>query len=166
MMTDLRVLFATPECAPWVKTGGLGDVSATLPAALHAAGHDLRVLLPAYRAVWSMVRASSTLGHVAAAGELPEATLRGATLPSGVPALLVDSPALFDRPGGAYFDQDGLEWSDSALRFGQLSRVAAALSGPASPLAWRPHVLHCNDWHTGLAPAYLHFAFEPKAATL
>ena len=46
-----RVLFATPECAPLVKTGGLGDVSAALPAALHAIGIDVRVLLPGYTAV-------------------------------------------------------------------------------------------------------------------
>ena len=47
----LKVLFVTPECAPWAKTGGLGDVSAALPAALGALGHDVRVLMPAYRSL-------------------------------------------------------------------------------------------------------------------
>src|SRR5438128_9219671 len=137
MTTDLRILFATPECAPWVKTGGLGDVSATLPAALHAAGYDIRVLLPAYLAILSAVDRKRASGHIAAAGELPEVVLREATLPSGVPALLVDCPALFDRSGSPYLAADGVEWSDNALRFGQLSRVAAELAGPSSPLAWR-----------------------------
>ena len=45
----MKILFATPECAPYVKTGGLGDVSAALPATLAGLGHDVHVLLPAYR---------------------------------------------------------------------------------------------------------------------
>src|SRR4051794_41792430 len=47
----MRVLFVTPECAPLTKTGGLGDVSAALPAALRALGNDVRVLLPRYREI-------------------------------------------------------------------------------------------------------------------
>ena len=47
----LKILFVTPECAPWAKTGGLGDVSAALPQALMRLGHDVRVLMPAYRSM-------------------------------------------------------------------------------------------------------------------
>ncbi|MRR09382.1 starch synthase, partial [bacterium] len=47
----MKVLFATSEIAPWVKTGGLGDVAAALPPALAAAGVDMRVLVPAYPAL-------------------------------------------------------------------------------------------------------------------
>ena len=47
----MKILFATSELAPWVKTGGLGDVAAALPAALHRAKHAIRVLLPAYPAL-------------------------------------------------------------------------------------------------------------------
>ena len=47
----LRILFATPECAPLAKTGGLGDVCSALPAALRAIGLDARVLLPGYPGV-------------------------------------------------------------------------------------------------------------------
>ncbi|MDR2173919.1 MAG: glycogen/starch synthase, partial [Burkholderiales bacterium] len=50
-MKTPSILFATSEMAPWVKTGGLGDVAAALPAALHHAGHDIRVLLPFYPAL-------------------------------------------------------------------------------------------------------------------
>ena len=48
-MKPLAILFATSEMAPWVKTGGLGDVAAALPAALRRAGHDIRVLMPYYQ---------------------------------------------------------------------------------------------------------------------
>ena len=50
-MKPLAILFATSEMAPWVKTGGLGDVAAALPAALRRAGHDIRVLMPYYPAL-------------------------------------------------------------------------------------------------------------------
>ncbi|MFO1364236.1 MAG: glycogen/starch synthase [Burkholderiales bacterium] len=66
----------------------------------------------------------------------------------------------------AYQDGDGNDWPDNARRFGQLARVAALLAGAANPLDWRPQVLHCNDWQTALAPAYLRFAGGARAATV
>lgn len=153
--TRPRVLFATPECAPWIKTGGLGDVSADLPAALGRLGVDVRVLMPAYRQVLSQATQARALTALPGRAELPAARLLEATLPSGVPALLIDCPSLYDRDGGPYQDDERVDWPDNARRFGLLSHVAALLSGPCSPLAWRPHVLHCNDWHAALAPAYL-----------
>ena len=144
----MRVLFATPECAPLTKTGGLGDVSAALPAALRAQGNDVRVLLPRYREI-----------DPAGAEERAQLRLLGMevrVLEKG-DCLLVDVPALYDRDGNPYQDAAGADWPDNALRFGLLSRVAALLAGSASPLAWRPEVLHCNDWPTALAPVYLHF---------
>jgi starch synthase len=164
----LRVLFATPECAPWVKTGGLGDVGAALPAALEASGLDVRVLLPAYRQVLAATAAHRReLASVAASGTFPAARLLEAPLPSGVPAWLVECPALYDRAGGPYQDPAaGADWPDNALRFAALARIAALLAGEASPLAWRPDVLHCNDWQTALAPAYARFAGGAHAATV
>jgi starch synthase len=164
----LRVLLATPECAPWVKTGGLGDVSAGLPAALAACGLDVRVLLPAYRPVLAATAAHAReLASFAGSGRFPAARLLEAPLPSGVPAWLVDCPALYDRAGGPYQDPaTGQDWPDNALRFAALARVAALLAGESSPLPWHPQVLHCNDWQTALAPAYAHFAVGAPAATV
>jgi len=162
----LRVLFATSECAPWVKTGGLADVSAGLPAALEALGHDVRVLLPAYPSVLAAAEHRSPFFEVPATAHFPACTLHQAPLPSGVPAWLLNCPELFERDGGPYQDRDGVDWEDNAQRFGQLARVAALLAGAANPLDWRPDVLHCNDWQTGLAPAYLHFAGGARAATV
>ena len=155
-----RVLFVTSECAPWVKTGGLGDVAAALPAALRAAGADVRVLMPAYRGVSAQARLGSLLAHT------DYGDIREAWLPSGVPVLLLDAPDLFDRPGGPYQDPAGRDWPDNVRRFGALSRVAAMLATEDSPLAFRPQVLHCNDWQTALAPAWLRFLGSTAAAAL
>lgn len=165
-MDPLRILFATPECAPWVKTGGLADVSAALPAALEALGHDVRVLLPAYPQVLEAAEHRRAFLELPPTAHFPACTLHQAPLPSGVPAWIVRCPELFEREGGPYQDSEGHDWTDNARRFGQLARVAALLAGGAAPLDWRPHVLQCNDWQTGLAPAYLHFAAGPRAATV
>jgi starch synthase len=165
-MEPLRILFATPECAPWVKTGGLADVSAALPAALEALGHDVRVLLPGYPPVLAAAAHRRPVATIPGRAALPASTLLEAPLPSGVPALVVECAALYDRPGGPYQDDDARDWPDNALRFGLLAHVAAVLAGAASPLDWRPQVLQCNDWQTALAPAYLHFAEGARAATV
>lgn len=151
----LRVLFATSECAPWAKTGGLGEVSAGLPAALAALGVDVRVLLPAYRSVLDQAGGLRRIAQVPAAFGFPPATLLAGRLPGGVRAMLIDSADLYLRAGGPYQDERGLDYADNALRFGLLSRVAALLASAQGPLKWRADVLHCNDWPTGLAPAYL-----------
>ncbi|MGE0875757.1 MAG: glycogen synthase GlgA [Burkholderiales bacterium] len=167
MSTDpIRALFVTPECAPLVKTGGLADVSAALPAALTRIAVDVRVLMPAYAPVLAQFPAREEIARIPGTAHFPAARLLQAGLDGGVPLLLLDCPELFDRPGGPYMDAAGAEWPDNALRFGQLSRVAALLAGSRAPLDWRPEVLHCNDWQAGLAPAYLHFAAEPHAASL
>jgi starch synthase len=162
----LRILFATPECAPWIKTGGLADVSAALPAALEALGHDVRVLLPGYPAVLNAAAHRRLLAEIPATAHFPAATLHEAPLPSGVPALIVECAPLYDRGWGPYQNGSGRDWPDNALRFGLLSRVAARLASAGGPLDWRPQVLHCNDWQTGLAPAYLRFAPGAKVPSL
>src|SRR4051812_25832867 len=149
----MRVLFVAPECAPLTKTGGLGDVAAALPAALRAQGNDVRVLLPRYREI-----------DQSGAEERARVRLLGieARVLEKGDCLFVDAPELYDRDGGPYQDAAGADWADNALRFGVLSRAAALLASSASPLTWRPEILHCNDWPTALAPVYLHF--EPAHA--
>ena len=163
---QLRVLFATSECAPLVKTGGLGDVSAALPTALVALGIDARILLPGYREVLARLPGCREIARIASSADLPAASLLQGRIDSGVPLYILDCAALYDRPGRPYQDQTGSDWGDNALRFGLLSRAAALLGSADSPLAWHPQVLHCNEWQTGLAPAYLHHASGARAATL
>ena len=157
-MSRPAILFATSEMAPWVKTGGLGDVAAALPAALHRARHDVRVLIPAYPALRKAFPQAALLAELPAlAPALPPSRLLAAATASGLPLLLLDCPQLFDRPGNPYLDAHGQDWADNGTRFGLLSRVAALLGQAASPLAWRPDVVHLNDWQSALAPAWLHY---------
>jgi starch synthase len=154
----MKVLFCTSEIAPWVKTGGLGDVAAALPPALRAAGVDVRVLVPYYPAMRRALP-PETAPIVASFGNFGAhfagSVLREAMAPDGTPLLLLDSLAYFDRPGNPYLGPEGHDWADNHLRFGLLSRIAAWLGSEDNFLPWRPEILHCNDWQTALAPAYL-----------
>lgn len=146
-----RVLSVASECVPLVKTGGLADVVGALPRALAATGWDMRVLLPAYRALrgrakdWPVVWEEPDLwggtGRVLS-GEV-----------AGVPLLLLDAPHLYDREGGPYSGPAG-EHPDNAIRFAALSWVAARIAREGLE-GWKPDVLHAHDWQAGLAPAYL-----------
>ncbi|HYQ40142.1 MAG TPA: glycogen synthase GlgA [Pseudomonas sp.] len=156
-MSRLAILFATSEMAPWVKTGGLGDVCAALPAALRQAGHDIRVLLPRYPALQAAFPAARPVAELPAlAPALPPARLLAAEA-DGLPLLLLDCPSLYASPGNPYLDSYGDDRPDNPVRFGLLSRVAALLGQAHSPIGWQAEVVHANDWQTALAAAYLHY---------
>lgn len=155
----MRILFVSSEAYPLIKTGGLADVSGSLPAALRHFGADVRLLIPGYPAVLEQLK---NCRSVASIGQLPfvdSVTLVLGEMPdTGVPVIAIDCPNLYRRAGGPYIDAGGHEWEDNPLRFGILSRIAALLSCSDSPLPeWIPDIVHCNDWQSGLAPAYMHF---------
>jgi starch synthase len=153
----LRVLFATSEVFPLIKTGGLADVSGSLPNALQNLGVDIRILVPGYPAVLNKL---TNLQAIASFDNLPvihnAALMLGTIEETQVKVMVIKSATLYERDGGPYADANGLEWLDNPVRFGILSNVAAILSGPHSPLSdWQPDIVHCNDWQTGLTPAYM-----------
>jgi starch synthase len=155
----LRILFVSSEAYPLIKTGGLADVSGSLPAALRSLGADVRLLIPGYTAVLNKLH---NCQQIAVIDQLPligsVALILGEMPDTGMPVLAVSCPSLYQRSGGPYVDASGREWEDNPLRFGILSRVAALLSYSDSPLAdWVPDIVHCNDWQSGLTPAFMHF---------
>jgi len=151
----VKVLFVASEAYPLIKTGGLGDVAGSLPPALQDLGHDVRLLLPAYRDVLERVRGRiqtrARLGLQDGPVAVLETTLPGTSLP----VWLVDAPAWFDRPGNPYLDPQGRPWPDNAQRFAGLARTAVAIAQDRAGLQWRPDLVHTNDWQTGLIPALL-----------
>ncbi|SEG17008.1 glycogen synthase GlgA [Nitrosomonas ureae] len=166
----LRVLFITSEVYPLCKTGGLGDVSAALPVALRALHSDVRLLLPGYPQVMTGVKYKYKVAGFSTLSQFPPASLLSARLPlsgtESIPVFVIDCPGLYNREGGPYMDAFGHDWPDNALRFGLLSKIGAILGSDTSPIAWHPHIVHCNDWQSGLTPAYLNFYSGKKAATM
>lgn len=166
----LRVLFVTSEVYPLCKTGGLGDVSAALPVALRALNSDVRLLVPGYPQVMAGVKYKYKIAEFNALSQFPPASLLSARLSlnktESIPVFVIDCPGLYNREGGPYMDAFGHDWPDNALRFGLLSKIGAILGSDDSPIAWYPHIVHCNDWQSGLTPAYLHFYSGKKAATM
>lgn len=153
----LNVLFVTPECAPWAKTGGLGDVSAALPRALRELGHDVRVLLPAYRPLRPLLAQACARHTWPADGPWPEAELVEVDV-DGLSLLLLDCPGLYDRLGTPYGDPAGRDFEDSLRRFGFLSIVAARIANGDHAVAdwsWPVDVVHGNDWPTALAMGHV-----------
>jgi starch synthase len=164
----LRVLFATSECAPWIKTGGLADVAGALPPALVRLGAEVWVLLPLYPAVRAALKKARVdpveVAHIDPLGEMPAASVLRAPAPGGVNLLLLDCPRLFERSGNPYLGPDGKDWPDNDVRFGLFSRAAALLAASSGALGDAADVLHCNDWQTGLAPVYLQHGFAGQDA--
>jgi starch synthase len=163
----MKILFVTSEIHPLIKTGGLADVSGALPAALQALGEDVRLLIPGYTQVLDKLENKRTVASFSVFSGQPEVKLLSAKMPdTEVPVYVLDAPQYFCRVAGPYQYELGGDWPDNAMRFGMLSKVAAMLGSDASPVAWRADIVHCNDWQSGLAPAYLHLAAAPAKSVM
>lgn len=155
----LRILFVTAEVTPFARTGGLGDVTGTLPKELAALGHDVRIVMPLYQTVRERafpltqvlpdLQVPMVVGNRTARvwqSHLHEQEDRS------VPVYFVEQDDYFARP--ELYGNEAGDYPDNALRFLFFCRAALAL---AEGLDWFPHVFHCHDWHTALVPAYLRF---------
>lgn len=143
----MNILYISAEVAPFAKVGGLGDVGCGLPRALRARGHDVRIVMPGYSAIsrprYRFERIDSAYGVQTGAGEQWFAVEISDFL--GVPAYLIDFDRYFARP-------QVYGYGDDAYRF--IFLCMAALSF-ARDSAFRPDIVHCHDWHTAYALAWL-----------
>jgi starch synthase len=162
--TALRnLVFVTSEVAPWSKTGGLGDVMGSLPAALAARGHRVMVVAPRYaeypEALDTGVRHKIPGGL---AGGEPEVGYFH-HVNRGVDYIFVDHPS-YPRPGGFYADANGA-YGDNQFRFSLL--CLAALEAPLilplqeKGIYGQECVFMANDWHAALVPVYLAAKYRP-----
>lgn len=145
----MNVVFASAEAAPFVKTGGLGDVAGSLPAALQKAGANVIVMVPLYGTISDEYK--SKMEHVTefyvSLGWRNEYCGLERFIHNGVTYLFVDNKRYFDRDYPYGFFDDG-------ERFAFFSK-AITESLQYLPDGFKPDILHCNDWHTALAPVFL-----------
>ena len=151
----MRILHVAAEIYPLVKTGGLADVVAALPAALVKRGLDVRILLPGLPGILNGMTRLEPVMQIGPVFGAAVVTLLCGRLPDGLLAYVIDAPFLYRREGSAYVGPDGRDWSDNHRRVGLLGWVAAHLASGELDHAWRPDVVHAHDWHAGLAPLYI-----------
>ena len=148
----MNVLFVASECAPFVKTGGLADVIGSVPKALEALDHDVRVLVPAYPAFDDWIAKGEVLMELEDLFGGPARV--HAVRAKGLNMLLLEAAHLYDRPGSIYLNEEGKDWEDNAVRFGALSLIGAKI-GLDGIGGWKPNVVNAHDWQAGLVPVYL-----------
>jgi len=162
----LRVLFVSSEAYPLIKTGGLADVSGSLPTTLKQSGVDIKLLIPGFPAVLEKVENQYSLGNIKVFSHLSCEILVGNMPNSKLEVLVIKNSGLYERDGGPYINSLFQDWDDNPLRFGVLSKVASILSGKNQLWDWQPEIVHCNDWQTGLAPYYIKQNITAKAKTV
>lgn len=147
----MRVLFASSEVASLAKTGGLADVALALPKALSDIGVDVVVVMPKYRAVEGKADMTEVARFaVPIGGQDKECIAYKGLLPnSAVPIYFLGHDPYFDR---AELYGEGAEYEDALERFAFFSRASLEL---CRVINWIPDIIHANDWHAALIPAYL-----------
>lgn len=145
----MQIVFASAECAPFVKTGGLGDVAGSLPAALVRAGAEVIVMVPKYATIKAEYKAQ--MEHFSdfyvSLGWRNEYCGLEKLEHDGVTYMFVDNERYFARDYPYGFFDDG-------ERFAFFSK-AITESLQHLPSGFECDILHCNDWQTALAPVFL-----------
>ena len=159
----MKILFVTSEAFPLIKTGGLGDVSNSLPNSFVQQGADVRLVLPAYRDVLKKIESYKILGWLKLGLQQETRILECRHDDFNMPIWLVYQSLLFDREGNPYTHPEGYDWQDNPVRFNIFTQAAALLATDALKLGWHADVVHANDWQTGMVHAHLgHEASPPK----
>ena len=147
----MKILFVSPEIAPYAKTGGLADVAQALPEAIKAMGHDIRAIMPKYL---SILEQDLAMEQMATLAVQTHNGLHGAVLwqteNNGVPTYFVDNEVFFNRE--EFYGVGDWNYPDNLDRFVFFCRAALEL---CKAIDFLPDVIHCNDWQTAVLPAML-----------
>lgn len=155
----MKILFATTEAVPFAKTGGLGDVCGSLPVELAKLGHEVVLVMPAFRQALHSGRPIERtgvdfevpIGRKKVSGTFLRSSLPGdGTERSEVPVYLVEHNAYYDRP--ELYTERGTDYRDNCERFVFFSR---AVLEAIPRLDLGTELVHAHDWTSSLVPAYL-----------
>ena len=155
----MKILIVSPEVVPFAKTGGLADVAGALPKALAALGHDVKVIMPAYKKV---LEGQFPIGIVMEnlMVEVPFSPDRFSLLSTRIPGTKVE--VWLVRQDEYYYRDElyqvkGKDYGDNVQRFVLFGK---AVIESIKATGWKPDVIHCNDWQTALIPLYLRIQRE------
>ena len=177
----MNILFVASEVDPFAKTGGLADVASALPKALAQLGHDVRIIMPRYRAIDMkqfglkkvrgpdpIVVGPNTIDATVFEAQVPGTKIipppdlgpKGPRSSNGPPSVGKAGGGIttyfVDQP--ALFDRDGLyqdtgrDFPDNLERFSFFSQAVLSV---IQKLGWQPEIVHCHDWQTALVCAHL-----------
>lgn len=148
----MKIMYVTSECAPFIKTGGLGDVAGSLPKALAAKGHDVRVFCPLYSAISEEMREKFFYikNAYVRLGWRNQYCGIFRYEKDGVTYYFIDNEYYFAR-GQIYGEYDDAE------RFAYYSKAVLEV---LPDLDWKPDVINCNDWQTALIPVYYNIYYK------
>lgn len=151
----MNVLIVSSELYPFAKTGGLADVITSLSQTLRVQGLDAQILIPGYAEIISKLRPLETHRYqISNYRGFRKTDLLRTVLPGvAAPVWVVDCPEVYNVGGGIYSQGSPHCERLNFLKFGILSWAAGFMAN-AGHLPWQPDIVHLNDWHTALAPAF------------
>lgn len=160
MSKDINILYVVAEAVPFAKTGGLADVAGALPQTIKELGHEIRIMMPKYSTfserkfkVHDVIRLKDI--NIPIGGSCITSSVKSAFIANSKVKVQV-----YFLANDKYYSRDGLyvnpytkkDYSDNDERFIFLCKGTLET---LKKLGWRPDIIHCNDWQTGLIPAYL-----------
>jgi len=174
-MESKRIAYVASEVVPFAKTGGLADVAGALPSALSRLGHDVKVFMPLYSSIdidtLNIVPFKTDIKLTIGTSSFQYDLYHIDQSDSSAKIYFIKYDEWFGRDSLYIDPETGKDWADNDSRFIFFSR---AVIQSLSELDWIPDMIHCNDWQSGLIPAFLkldpklkdHFAKVSTAITI